>query len=149
MTGYKQFWHMQMHPIDTDFFDKYGRLILEHLNFIGMGVTESNDEAKISDFMNKMKIGDIVAIRKGFELIALVEITSYCYIVNDIDENSPLGWITHRRDIKVLAWAKEKYVIKSQGTLSICANDDAETNIVIKEWYDEVKTALAELGIKN
>lgn len=147
MIEHKQFWHMQMHPVDTGFFDKYGRLILEHLNFIGMGVTESNDEAKISDFMNKMKIGDIVAIRKGLELIALVEVTSYCYIVNDAD--SPLDWITHRRNVKVLAWAKEKYVIKPQGTLSICVNDDAETNIVIKEWYGEVKTSLAELGIKN
>lgn len=143
------FWHMQMHPVDTGFFDKYGRLILEHLNFIGMGVTKSNDESKISLFMYEMNVGDIVAIRNKDELIALVEIIGNCYIVNDQDESNPLAWMTHRRKIRVLDWAVERSVLKVPKTLTRCANEDKETNIVIKEWYDEVKTSLAELGIKN
>lgn len=95
-----------------------------------------------------MNIGDIVAIRKGAELIVLVEITSYCYIVNDENENNPLDWLTHRRDIKVLDWAiAGKFIPQKQKTLTICANDDKETNIIIKEWYNEVQKSLSELGI--
>lgn len=64
MIEHKQFWHMQMHPEDTEFFDKYGRLIVEHLNFIGLG-DEDEQSDKVRAFSHDMQVGDIVALRKG------------------------------------------------------------------------------------
>lgn len=146
MTEHKQFWHMQMHPIDTEFFDKYGRLIVEHLNFIGLG-DENEHSDKVRDFSQNMQVGDIVALRKGKKLTALVEITSPCYKVQE-SELSKLSWLEFRRNVKVLDWNDEREIPMAQGTLKRCVNDDVETTRVIKGWFDDIQQCLQELNIR-
>ena len=70
MTTY---WHMQMHPDDKSFAEVHIYSILESKKIIGLG--EWNDgESIISSFKNDVKVNDIVAIKNGAKLIALVQV---------------------------------------------------------------------------
>lgn len=146
MAGHKQFWHMQMLPTDTEFFDKYGRLIVAHLKFIGLG-DENEASDKVRDFSLNMQVGDIVALRKGKKLTALVEITSPCYKVQEA-ESSKLSWLEFRRNVKVLDWNDEREIPIAQGTLKRCVNDDVGTTQVIKGWFENIQQSLQDLNIK-
>ena len=71
------YWHMQLHPSDSHYFNTARvKRILEEKSLIGLG-----DEDKIwdTDFINRMKVGDIVAIKNGGEPIALVAV-SYTHL---------------------------------------------------------------------
>lgn len=146
MIEHKQFWHMQMHPEYTEFFDKYGRLIVEHLNLIGLG-DEDEQSDKVRAFSHDMQVGDIVALRKGKKLTALVEITSPCYKVQE-SESSKLSWLEFRHNVKVLDWNDDREIPVAQGTLKRCVSDDVETTRVIKGWFEDIHQCLQELNIK-
>lgn len=142
----KKFWHMQMYPTNEPaFFDQYGRIILEHFKVIGLGNWEEKT-GQISDFNTKMQIGDIVAIKKGQKLIALVEVTSLPYQVSLPQEN-PLCWLEYRRNIKVLDWADDLTLPATRGTLKRCVDEDKDTTQIIKGWYDNFYHALKHLGM--
>lgn len=146
MAENKQFWHMQMHPNNKGFFDKYGRLIIEHYKFIGLGHWEEH-RSQIDQFMHRMQIGDIVAIKNGEEPVVLVEVTGHCYIVPEDD--SKLGWLVYRRPIRILDWNSDKrWKIIPRGTLNICLDCDAKTSKDIMEWYGYAQKHLQELGVK-
>ena len=49
-----------------------------------------------------MKVNDIVAIKNGGKLIALVQVIGGAYEVND--DESETDWIVFRRPIRVLDW---------------------------------------------
>lgn len=131
------FWHMQMHPTDEIEFSENIDWILEHKKIIGLGQWKDGEE-QISTFINQIKVNDIVAVKRGSELIALVQVTGGAYKVTD-DINPETRWIINRRPIRVLDWAIEPKKLKQpRGTLNRCANDDVETTQTIKQWYKDV-----------
>lgn len=65
------YWHMQMHPDDKSFADEHIYSVLEQKRIIGLG-TWDDGEATIETFRNQMQVNDVVAIKNGGRLIALV-----------------------------------------------------------------------------
>jgi hypothetical protein len=65
------FWHMQLHPDNSSL--GYENKILSETGLIGIGIWDDLDEDKVQEhkFREQMKIGDIVAIKRGEALIAL------------------------------------------------------------------------------
>lgn len=140
-----EYWHMQMFPGGNPEFAAKIPKILEHHKIIGLGDWEEKG-SQISDFKNKMKVNDVVAIKTGAKLIALVQIVGGAYEVPN--DKSELGWIYHRRPIRILDWALEhKTIPQPRGTLNRCANADAQTTKIIKEWHDRVKKSFEERSI--
>ena len=131
------FWHMQLHPTDEMGFSKNIDWILEHKKIIGLGQWDDGKE-QIDRFINEIQVNDIVAVKRGGELIALVQVTGGAYKVAD-DTNPETAWIVNRRPIRVLDWSIEKRTLpQSRGTLNRCANDNVETTKIIKDWYQGV-----------
>ena len=132
MTTY---WHMQIHPDDKSFADEFVYSILEHKKIIGLGEWEKGKDT-INAFIQDVKVNDIVAIKNGAKLVALVQVIGGAYQIGD---NSDIGWIVHRRPIRVLDWEiEEKYLPQPMGTLNRCASDSAETTQIIKNWHQRV-----------
>ena len=136
------FWHMQLHEDNINW--KREKEVLEKVGYIGMGVwTETNpSNPQQTNFEHTMKIGDIVAIRRGAKWIALTRVTDKYELLND-DQITELGWFKRRRKIEILDWYQpDIYEIEKCGnhqpTLSICASSTAETTINIKKWYEKV-----------
>ena len=136
------FWHMQLHEDNINW--KREKEVLEKVGYIGMGVwTETNpSNPQQTNFEHTMKIGDIVAIRRGAQWIALTRVTDKYELLND-DQITELGWFKRRRKIEILDWYQPNiYQIEKCGnhqpTLSICASPTAETTINIKKWYEKV-----------
>ena len=136
------FWHMQLHEDNINW--KREKEVLQKVGYIGMGVwpeiNPSNPQQ--TNFEHTMKIGDIVAIRRGAKWIALTRVTDKYELLND-DQITELGWFKRRRKIEILDWYQpDIYEIEKCGnhqpTLSICASSTAETTINIKKWYEKV-----------
>ncbi len=139
------YWHMQIHPDDTSFADEHLYSILENKKIIGLGDWVEG-ESLISTFRNEVEVNDIVAIKNGARLIALVQIIGGAYTV--LDDKSEIEWIKHRRPIRVLDWELwGKTLPQPRGTLMRCVNNDAETTKIIKEWHKRVVTVLNKRGI--
>ena len=137
------FWHMQMHPTDEIEFSENIDWILEHKKIIGLGQWEGG-EKQINRFINEIQVNDIVALKRGGELIALVQVTGGAYKVTD-DTNPDTDWIVNRRPIRVLDWAIEPKTLKdARATLKLCKNDDAGTTQTIKQWYEAVVKSFAK-----
>lgn len=131
-----KYWHMQMHPDDKSFADEHVHSILEHKKIIGLGNWDDG-QAVISDFQNEMCVNDIVAIKNGAKLIALVQVIGGVYQVDGDDTET--GWIKHRRPIRVLDWElEEKTLPQPRGTLEKCVNNNAPTTQIIRDWHDRV-----------
>lgn len=133
----KNFWHMQMHQgvLHSGIEEK----ILKEKHMIGMGHWEKDIDQQ-ANFEKAMKEGDIVAIKSGGQLIALVEVIGpheYADEVGDLD------WFNRRRKVKILDWYKPKYnfYIAPRGTLTRCnsSSDAASTKSIIK-WYNQIQT---------
>ena len=84
-----QYWHMQMHPDDQSFSEVL-HSILENKKIIGLGKWAGGQVEKRGLF-NRMKVNDIVAIKNGGKLIALVQVIGGAYEVND--DESETDWI--------------------------------------------------------
>lgn len=92
-----------------------------------------------------MKVNDIVAIKNGAKLIALVQVIGGAYTVHD--DNSETGWIEHRRPIRVLDWdIWGKTLPQPRGTLVKCVNE-VETTKIIREWHTRIAKVLIKRGI--
>ncbi|MDO4696533.1 MAG: pyruvate kinase [Neisseria sp.] len=131
------FWHMQMHPTDEMEFSQNIDWILEHKKIIGLGQWDSGKE-QINQFINDIQVNDIVALKRGGKLIALVQVIGGAYKVTD-DTNPDTAWIVNRRPIRVLDWAiEERTLPQPRGTLNRCASNDVETTKIIKDWYQRV-----------
>ncbi len=140
-----EYWHMQMFPDDSPEFAAKIPGILEHHKIIGLGNWQDK-RSQVDNFNNKMKVNDVVAIKKGEKLIALVQVIGGAYKVKD--DTSELGWIYYRRPIRILDWELEhKKLPQPRGTLNRCANDDVETTKIIKEWHQRVKKSFEERSI--
>ena len=130
------YWHMQIHPDDKSDGENYVYEILEHKKIIGLGEWKKGEKT-IDTFCNKMNVNDIVAIKSGKKLIALVQVIGGSYEVKD-DTTKSTSWIKNRRPIRVLDWALDRQSIpQPQGTLNKCVND-VKTTQIIKEWHKQV-----------
>ena len=87
------YWHMQMHPTSQiDWAQKHLDWVLEHRQFIGLGEW-AGGEAEIHTFKNEMEVNDIVAIKRGQELVALVQVIGGAYFVpRDTGEDKDIAW---------------------------------------------------------
>ena len=93
-----------------------------------------------------MKVNDIVAIKNGGKLIALVQVIGGAYEVND--DESETDWIVFRRPIRVLDWdIWGKTLPQPRKTLVICSSENAETTKIIKEWHEKVNEVLTKKGL--
>lgn len=128
---------MQMHPNDKQFAEEHVHSILEHKKIIGLGNWKKGEEnGTIAAFRNEMKVNDVVAIKNGEKLIALVQVIGGWYEVKE--NNEDIGWIENRRPIRVLDWELDhKTIPHPMGTLNKCVND-VETTKIIKGWHERV-----------
>ena len=143
------YWHMQMHPTDElEKFSGYIDWILEHRGFIGMGEWEGGRET-INTFVDEMTVNDIVAIKRGSKLVALVQIIGGAYFVpRESDEDERTKWIENRRPVRILDWAINGETLpQPMGTLNRCANDQVKTTQIIKDWHERVKASFKKRGI--
>lgn len=132
-----QFWHMQIHPKESCGFGENVPEIWEHHQFIGLGDWEEG-EGQIDSFCNKMNVNDIVALKRGQRLIALVQVIGGAYKVQG-EQPEELEWIVYRRPIRVLDWAiEEKTIPQARGALNKCVSGDVETTQIIENWYKAV-----------
>ena len=135
---------MQMHPDDKSYGEDHVFSILEHQKIIGLGNWEAG-ESTIAAFRDTIKVNDVVAIKNGAKLIALVQVIGGWYEVND--DGTETGWIENRRPIRVLDWAiEDKFLPQPRGTLMPCRSD-VETTRVIKSWFEQVKASYAKRKI--
>ena len=150
------FWHMQLHPNDPVFFDtERVKRLLREKGVIGFGEWEKGENL-IPQFKDKMKIGDIIAIKKGGTPIALVKVIGEYFLCDEIDHE--LDWFEHRRKVEVLDFYKSDYkfyIDQPRRTLSICKNLKTATSKTIIEWYEKamglenINIALSLLNFKN
>lgn len=136
------FWHMQLHEDNLG----WGREkeVLKKIGYIGMGVWDEgySSNPQQTNFEKTMSIGDIVAIRRGAEWIALTRVIGDYEILDD-EQTSDLGWFKRRRKVEILDWYQpDVYKIDPCGnprpTLSKCAGSTVDTTINIKKWYERV-----------
>ncbi|EJB59126.1 hypothetical protein [Helicobacter pylori] len=150
---FQEFWHMQIHQqhmqVKWDVVDV--RQILEKYSFIGLADWEEG-KGQIRDFLEVMRVNDIVAIKHGQQLVALAQVIGEAYNIHKdralCEEEDPLvDWIHYRRPVKILDWAKEGQTIpQGRGTLNKCVSPEAETSKIIMGWYKKVQEALKAKG---
>ncbi len=150
-----KFWHMQIHQqhmqVRWDVHDV--RQILEEYHFIGLADWEEG-KGQIRNFLEVMRVNDIVAIKHGKQLVALAQVIGVAYNIHKdpglrvSEEEDPLvDWIHYRRPVKILDWAKEGQTIpQGRGTLNKCVSPETETSKIIIGWYEKVQEALKAKG---
>ncbi len=136
------FWHMQLHP-DEPYWERERELLKTH-SVIGFS---HQSEQIVRDFRRTMKKGDIVAIRRGSEPIALVEVVGGYECKEDTHDENRLDWFEERRAVKVLDM-QDRYDFNIpmesfsatiiRGTLAICDNGDEPAATAIRDWYQRV-----------
>ncbi len=152
---FQEFWHMQIHQqhqqVRCDVHDV--RQILEKYHFIGLA-DWGEDNGQIRDFLEVMRVNDIVAIKHGQQLVALAQVIGGAYNIDkdralclSEEEDPSVDWIHYRRPVKILDWAKEGQTIpQGRGTLNKCVSPGAETSQIIMGWYEKVQEALKAKG---
>ncbi len=152
---FQEFWHMQIHQqhlqVRWDVHDVCQ--ILEEYHFIGLADWEES-KGQIRDFLEVMRVNDIVAIKHGQQLVALVQVIGGAYNIHkdralcvSEGEDPLVDWIHYRRPVKILDWAKEGQTIpQGRGTLNKCVSPGIETSQIIMGWYEKVQEALKAKG---
>lgn len=124
------FWHMQLHPSDITW-GREKNLLIER-GVIGLGDWKEEKANQQVDFEKQMKIGDIVAVKRGGNLIALTRVIGdYEYIKDDED----FEWCKRRRKIEILDWYDKSYgfYVAANKTLTRCVDENTATTISIKK----------------
>lgn len=139
------YWHMQLHP-DNQFWGKEKEL-LEEKGLIGFGKTDS--DVVLNNF-NKINEGDIVLIKNGGNVIALVKVVGK---MSDIGKNdfNKLDWFQFRRKIEVLEYADNTMLPFPQPrkTLQKALNRYTITYKYIDNWYKRISNPNNnKLGLK-
>ena len=134
------FWHMQLHPFDLEWNKE--KELLENHSLIGIGKDKSDPAY---NNLSRMKIGDIVVIRRGRTPIALVEVIGELNELNtDIYENLRLDWFQYRRKVNVLQYANKdmQNFPSTRGTLVLAKNTNSPTYKYISNWFNRVPSNL-------
>lgn len=141
------FWHMQLHQDNEKWDWAREKEVLQETGYIGMGVWDEGwpSNPQQTNFEKNMKVGDIVAIRRGSEWIALTRVLGD-YEFYESEQTTELDWFKRRRKVDVLDWYDSSiYGFErcgsTQGTLTKCnmsTNAEALTNQTIKKWYERV-----------
>jgi 5-methylcytosine-specific restriction endonuclease McrBC GTP-binding regulatory subunit McrB len=138
------YWHMQIHPTGEKVDE---RRILTETGFIGLGEWTAG-KSTIKKFIETVAENDIVAVKDGGSLIALVRVTGVAEKLEDT--SGRLDWFEHRRKVEILDWAKPGETLpQPRGTLSICGNSNAKTSKIIKEWHIKVLKNMNNMQIEN
>jgi len=139
------FWHMNLHSTDergTD--DDIRKIVLSRT--IGMGIWDRDSviDPQITDFKNRVQIGDIVAVLNGQNPIALVEVIGDWYKFDD--DNKSIIWFCLRRAVKILCIKENNGYIASLSpfpmrtkTLTISSDKNTDTYKYIDAWYKHCK----------
>ena len=142
------YWHMNLHPTDeqgTD--DNVKSIVLSRT--IGMGIWDRKPgeiDPQVTDFKNRVNVGDIVAILNGQTPIALVEVIGDWYEFygdkNSVDSKSII-WFELRRAVKILCIKEENGYISSlpqfpmrTKTLTISSTETTDTYKYIDDWFN-------------
>jgi len=130
------YWHIQLHPDDKSSFSPELIIkILEEKSVIGLGEWEKGED-QITQFKEKMAIGDIVAVKQGSTPIALVKVIGDAYFEEEVEAD--FDWFPNRRKIEIIDLYNATYnftIPQPRGTLSICTNLNTETAKVIIQWH--------------
>ena len=130
------YWHIQLHPDDKSSFSPELIIkILEEKSVIGLGEWEKGED-QITQFKEKMAIGDIVAVKQGSIPIALVKVIGDAYFEQEINED--FDWFPNRRKIEIIDLYNSTYnftIPQPRRTLSICNNLNTDTAKVIIQWH--------------
>ena len=128
------YWNIQLHPNNLGWSRE--KELLEKHGVIGLGDWEEAAQQQ-PNFENTMQKGDIVLVKHGATIIALVE------VIGDYEYNTQtddLLWFERRRRIKVLDWYNEMYgfSVSSRKTLEKSVNPNTNTYISIKKWIQRI-----------
>ncbi|OED80564.1 P-loop NTPase fold protein [Vibrio splendidus] len=143
-----QLWHIQLHPDDISW-GKETELLEKHAL---IGLSKSKQEQSFINF-ERMKVNDIVLVRKGSTPIALVQVNGELEETNDNkDETIDLDWFKYRRKVIVLEYAKndmDKFP-NTRGTLSLAKDTNSLSYRYIIDWYNSLpKTRKNPIKIPN
>lgn len=143
------YWHMNLHPTNEQGSDDdIRKRVLSHT--IGMGIWNRGnvEDPQISDFKNRVHIGDIVVVLNGRTPIAVVKIIGDWY-ESHCDTNE-IVWFPLRRAIKILGisngsdndcFANIRMIPKTQtGTLGISSDINCATYKYIHDLYECCKS---------
>lgn len=132
------YWHIQLHPDNKGAFPpEKVRKVLNETSYIGLGEWPEGEE-QIRKFREDVVIGDIVAIKSGATLIALVKIVGE--FEYEDEPNKDLDWFENRRKIEILDFNNDKdlYIPQPRGTFSKCVDLNTETSKVIINWHQRI-----------
>ena len=124
------YWHMQLEPGENKLgYEKVKEIVSQ--NVIGMGKWEEKSSQQ-DKFQNEMQIGDVVLIKSGKTVVALVQVIGDYFEKNDDD-----FWFSRRRNIKILELLDESKndFPQPMGTLNIASDKNTNTYKYIDSWY--------------
>ena len=125
------YWHIQLHPNNINWHRE--KELLRTTSLIGLGALQEEDR-QIKQFINVMKIGDIVLVKRGSKSIALVRVIGD----NEIEENNmeKLDWFKYRREVEVLDYANSQTppFPQPRGALRKASNRDTLSYKYIDNW---------------
>jgi len=131
------YWHMQLHPYKNGWNKE--KELLEKLSLIGLGVVDNDyNNTQNKQFKENMQVGDIVLIRHGQTVIALVEVVGEC-IDNKENKYDELDWFRYRRKGKILEYAKDMPSFpQPRGALQRSINKQTKSYQYIDNWYNKI-----------
>jgi len=132
------YWHMQLHPYQNDWHKE--KELLEKLALIGLGVVDNDyNNTQNKQFVEDMKIGDIVLIKHGKIVIALVEVIGESNDTRENNYDNNLDWFRYRRKVKVLEYAKDMPSFpQPRGALQRSINKQTKSYQYIHNWYTKI-----------
>jgi 5-methylcytosine-specific restriction protein B len=140
---------MQLHPNKkSDFPREKIEKILKEKKVIGLGYPDGwrGGPRQISNFQKTMDKGDIVAVRTGAKLVALVEVMDDWYD-GDNEADTALDWFPIRRRIKLLDIYNGSETIRNcRPTLVHCVGKNVDDTKVIKKWYEDLQKRLGNMS---
>jgi len=132
------YWHIQMYKTR----DGQEKELLKEKALIGIG---ENNPKQIEQFKKNMNIGDIVLVRKGAKVYALVEVLGEVETIKkdyykDTKNKERIDWFKYRRKIKVLAEADESMekFPQVQGNLTKLVTKTTASYQYIDNWYTKI-----------
>lgn len=137
------FWHMQLHQSDKEWVKE--KQLLQEYSFIG--IDENAPPQYVNNFL-RINIGDVVAIRRGDEPIALVEVTGNSEeIDNNKSKDLHLDRFKYRRKVRVLQYASYESddmpnFPSIPGAITLAKNRNTETYKYIENWLKHIPKSL-------